>query len=99
MMRAGFLLFALPVVFAQDYEVDITYTCTQENAAGACVAWTQSGKLKQKSVCFPPSSLVKTPSGHKALGDLSIGDEILAVAKDGSVAFSPLRGFATATTV
>ncbi|CAG0914066.1 unnamed protein product [Notodromas monacha] len=43
--------------------------------------------------CFPGSSHVTTPTGHKALTDLAIGDRVLTMQSSGKLGFSPVLMF------
>ena len=46
------------------------------------VARSRGGGLASTSpsdACFPPTALVQTPDGHKTIGELAIGDKVLAM--------------------
>jgi len=78
---------------ATKHEISLNIRCVQTNAHGFCIEWTQSGSIEESTACFPPTALVQTPDGHKTIGELAIGDKVLAMGKDGRVTFSPLRAW------
>jgi hypothetical protein len=51
-----------------------------------------TGEMKNP-FCFPGKALVQTPSGAKTMSDLRVGDRVLTVASDNSLAFEDVYFF------
>mmetsp|Transcript_43765 Transcript_43765/g.103414 ORF Transcript_43765/g.103414 Transcript_43765/m.103414 type:complete len:255 (-) Transcript_43765:28-792(-) len=62
----------------QEYDVSMTYTCSNQVADNVCTEWRQVGSVKVPgSSCLPGKMHVITATGSKPLSELTVGEEIL----------------------